>query len=112
MPLINVRTSIGDIENPEMLLKELSHELSELTGKPENFVMTLLETKVPMTFAGTSDPCCYVEIKSIGALNPSKMSLEFCKLIARKTGIASDRIYIGFEDVPARLWGWNEKVFG
>ncbi len=112
MPLINVRTSISNIEKPEMFLQELSHELSVLTGKPESFVMTLLETNVPMTFAGTSAPCCYIEIKSIGALNPSTMSSEFCKLISKRTGIESNRIYISFEDVPANHWGWNESVFG
>ena len=95
MPLINVRTSIGDIEKPEMFLQELSHELSVLTGKPESYVMTLLETKVPMTFAGSEEPCCYIEIKSIGAINSSKMSDVFCKLISIKTRI-SLKVWIRF----------------
>ena len=112
MPLINVRTSVLDIDEPEVLLKELSNELSSLTGKPESYVMTLLETNVPMTFAGTKDPCCYVEIKSIGSIDSSKMSSAFCKSIENATGISSKRIYIGFEDVPASLWGWNGRTFG
>ena len=112
MPLINVRTSLVDIEEPKKFLKELSLELSNLTGKPENYVMTLLETNVPMTFAGTNEPCCYVEIKSIGSLNPAEMSTLFCKLITKRTYIPSDRIYIEFNDVPAKLWGWNGSVFG
>ncbi len=112
MPLINVKTSISNIEKPELLLKDLSSELSLITGKPESYVMTLLQTNVPMTFAGTNDPCCYVEIKSIGAINPSKMSSVFCKLISSKTNIAEERIYLAFEDVPARLWGWSGRTFG
>ena len=112
MPLINIKTSVSDIEEPDALLKQLSRELSVLTGKPETYVMTLLETGVPMTFSGTSDPCCYIEIKSIGAINSLKMSDIFCKLISSKTGVAPDRIYIGFEDVAPELWGWNGRTFG
>ena len=112
MPLINVKTSITNIEDPEGLLKDLSMELSKLTGKPEQYVMTLLQTSVPMTFAGSKEPCCYVEIKSIGSIDPSTMTSAFCKLIGNKTGISSQRIYIAFEDIPASLWGWDGKTFG
>ncbi len=33
-------------------------------------------------------------------------------LIEQHLGIPADRIYIGFEDVPGRLWGWNGGTFG
>ncbi|KGG15531.1 MULTISPECIES: phenylpyruvate tautomerase MIF-related protein [unclassified Prochlorococcus] len=112
MPLINVQTSISEIGDSNLLLKELSNQLAGLTGKPEQYVMTLLQTNVPMTFGGTEEPCCYIEVKSIGSLNPSEMSAVFCKLVANKTGISPKRIYIGFDDVPARLWGWDGRTFG
>ena len=112
MPLINVKTSLPHIENSELLLKSLSNELSELTGKPEQFVMTLLQTNVPMTFAGSMDACCYVEIKSIGSIDSSKMTAAFCNLIEDATGIPIQRIYIGFEDIPPKFWGWNRRTFG
>ena len=51
MPLINVRTSLAEVADANGLLKELSKALAQQTGKPESFVMTLLETAVPMTFA-------------------------------------------------------------
>ncbi len=112
MPLINIITSIDAIKEADELLQEISNELAELTGKPESYVMTSLQTNVPMTFSGTSEPCCYVEIKSIGAIEPAKMSGVFCKLISSKTGIPANRIYLGFEDVSANLWGWNGRTFG
>ncbi len=112
MPLINVKTSLPNLEKPELLLQKLSKELSLLTGKPEQYVMTLMQTKVPMTFAGTTEPCCYVEIKSIGSIDSSAMTNAFCELIEDATGISSQRIYIGFEDIPAKLWGWNGRTFG
>ena len=65
MPLINVRTSLPEVVDSAALLKELSAALAQQTGKPESYVMTLLETAVPMTFAGSPDPCAYVELSLI-----------------------------------------------
>lgn len=112
MPLINVRTSLPTLADPEALLKELSAALAQQTGKPEGYVMTLLEVGVPMTFAGSSEPCAYVEIKSIGSLRPPAMTAAFCELIEARTGIPSQRVYVAFEDVKASNWGWNGSTFG
>ena len=95
MPLIHVQTSCAAVPEAETLLRELSAELATWLGKPERYVMTLLHTGVPMTFGGDTAPCAYVEVKSIGRL-----------------GVPADRIYIGFEDVPGRLWGWDGSTFG
>ncbi|BEV36465.1 ATLS1-like light-inducible protein [Synechococcus sp. M16CYN] len=94
------------------MLKKLSAALAEATGKPETYVMTLFNSGLHMTFAGSDEPCAYVEIKSIGALIPSKMTSQFCKLIEESIGISKDRIYIGFDDVDASKWGWNSSTFG
>ena len=112
MPLINVKTNISDVQAPDVLLKKLSAALASATGKPEAYVMTLLDSSVPMTFAGSNEPCAYVEIKSIGALSPPEMSDQFCELIKAALGISKDRIYIGFDDVSASHWGWNGRTFG
>jgi len=114
MPLISVKTSAAS-SNGAALLTDLSSTLASLLGKPERYVMTLLEAEVPMTFAGESAPACYVEVKSIGALGgdrPAAISAALCSLLAQRLGVAADRIYISFEDVPARLWGWNGSTFG
>ena len=81
MPLINLRTSLPDVDNPSQLLGELSSMLAIQTGKPEDYVMTLLETGVPMTFAGSTEPAAFVEVKSIGALKPPAMTAAFSELI-------------------------------
>ena len=112
MPLINVRTSLPSLKDESALLQELSAELASQTGKPEAYVMTLLETGVPMTFAGSHEPGAYVEVKSIGALRPPAMTAAFCELIQARTGIPANRVYIGFEDVQASCWGWNGSTFG
>ena len=112
MPLVKIQTSLSKVNDEENFLKEISTELSTLTGKPEAYVMTLLQTNTPMTFAGSNDPCCFVEIKSIGSLNPSLMTKCFCNLISSHTNIPPNRIYIAFQDVNASQWGFNGNTFG
>jgi phenylpyruvate tautomerase len=114
MPLISVKTS-ATAPAGEALLTELSSSLAALLGKPERYVMTLLETELPMTFAGDASPACYVEVKSIGALEGDRtrqVSQAVAALIEQHLGIPAERTYIGFEDVPGRLWGWNGGTFG
>ncbi len=115
MPLVSIQTSLESIENAEPFLKELSSNLSNLIGKPESYVMTILNTSVSMTHAGTLDPACYVEVKSIGEINnesTKKLSAAICGHIESRMGVPANRIYIEFKDVPANLWGWNNTTFG
>ena len=86
--------------------------IADLTGKPENYVMTMIQSDSQMTFAGSNQPCCFIKLKSIGALKPSSMSKSLCELIASKTNIKPNRIYIEFIDVQASNWGFNSTTFG
>ena len=110
MPYINVSTS-AKIEDKKKLLEEISIFVSSLTNKSKRFVMAKLDDNSEMYFDGES-PCCYLEIKSIGSLNPSEMAKSICNFIYEKIGIPLDKIYISFEDVPATMWAWNGKTFG
>ncbi len=112
MPLISIKATKQSIKHPEKLLKAVSTELTKLTGKPESYVMTMLDEQVSMTFAGNSDPCCYLEVKSIGSLKPMEMANSLCKLIESETGIKTNRIYINFDDIEASKWGFNCRTFG
>ena len=57
-------------------------------------------------------PCCFLEIRSIGSLNPSEMAEPISDFIYEKMGIPKDKIYISFEDMPSSMWVWNGKTFG
>jgi len=115
MPIIKVQSSTptADKATVEQLLKDLSASLASHLGKPESYVMTAFESDVPMTFAGTTDPTCFVEIKSIGTMGSKTqaMSQEFCAKLSRALGVASDRIYIEFADAKGSMWGWNGSTF-
>ena len=100
------------MENDDSLQKDVSKMIADLTGKPENYVMTMIQRDTKMTFAGSDEPCCFIKVQSIGALNPSSMSKALCDLIASKTNINTNRIYIGFFDVKASNWGFNGSTFG
>lgn len=117
MPLIQVKTSISQPEKSqvESLLKDLSTSLAKHLSKPESYVMTAFEADVPMTFGGTTDPVCYMEIKSIGNITPTTtkaMSRDFCQKINQALGVPTNRIYIEFADAPGTMWGWNGDTFG
>ena len=110
MPYINLSTS-AKIEDKKKLLEEISILVSSLTNKSKRFVMAKLNDNVQMYFDDASS-CCFLEIKSIGSLNPSEMAKPISNFVYEKTGIPIDKIYISFEDVPASMWAWNGRTFG
>ena len=110
MPYINVSTS-AKVDDKEKLLEEISILISTLTKKSKRFVMAKLDDNCQMYFNDES-PCCFLEVKSIGSLNPSEMAKPISHFIYEKMGISIDKIYISFEDVPASFWAWNGRTFG
>ena len=72
MPYINVSTS-AKIEDKKKLLEEISILVSFLTKKSKRFVMAKIDDNSEIYFEDER-PCCFLEIKSIGSLNPSKIA--------------------------------------
>ena len=112
MPFIQINISSKSYVDNDLLQKEISKMVADLTGKPENYVMTMIQSDSQMTFAGSDEPCCFIKLQSIGSLNPTSMSRHLCELIASKTNIKANRIYIEFMDVNASNWGFNSSTFG
>ena len=116
MPLIKVQTSaIVDSNQKALILKQLSKQLAEQLKKPEAYVMVVLDSEVAMTFGGTLDHACYIEIKSIGTLTPEQtktMTLIFCELIEQGLDVSRSRTFIEFTNAIGPMWGWNGDTFG
>ena len=110
MPYINVSTS-AKINDKKKFLEEISILVSSLTNKSKRLVMARIDDNSEMYFEDET-PCCFVEIKSIGSLNPSEMAKPVSTFLYEKMGIPIDKIYISFEDVPASMWAWNGRTFG
>ena len=111
MPLLNISTN-NEIKNKQILLSKSSHFISSLLNKPENFVMVKLSDSLQMLFAGTNEPCCFIEIKSIGSIESSKMSKPICEFFSNEMEISIERIYIFFQNVDSGMWAWNSRTFG
>ena len=110
MPYINVSTS-AKVKDKDKLLEEFSILISSLTNKSRRFVMAKINDNCQMYFDDET-LCCFLEVKSIGSLNPSKMAKPISDFVYEKIGVPIDRIYISFQDVPASLWAWNGRTFG
>ena len=116
MPFIKVQSSLKspDTQIVQDLLKTLSSKLAKHLGKSESYVMTSFVPEVAMSFAGTFDPVCYLEVKSVGTMKPNQtqaMSQDFCEEISNQLGIPKNRIYIEFADAKGSMWGWNGSTF-
>ena len=110
MPYINVLTS-AKVNDKGKLLEEISILISSLTNKSRTFVMAKIDDNCQMYFDDET-PSCFLEIKSIGSLNPSQMAKPISDFVYEKIGIPIDRNYISFEDVQASFWAWIGRTFG
>ena len=110
MPYINVSTS-AKVNDKNKLLEEISILISSLTNKSRTFVMAKIDDNCQIYFDDKS-PSCFLEIKSIGPMNPSEMAKPISNFVYEKMGIPIDKIYNSFEDVPPSLWAWNGRTFG
>ena len=110
MPYINVSTSVK-IEDKKKFLEEISILIASLTNKSKRFVMVKLEDNSEMYFDDQS-PCCFLEVRSIGSLNPPEVTKQISDFVYEKMGIPIEKIYISFENVPASMWAWNGRTFG
>lgn len=114
MPYLKIQTNqeLGHHKKQE-LLKRASSIVADGLDKPEKYVMVSIAPTQPMVFAASSDPCAYLELKSIGlpASKTKDLSAALCQLMQDTTGINSDRIYIEFADAPREMWGWNGGTF-
>ena len=111
MPLLRITTS-EKVDEKDLFLKNCSDLVSQLTKKSEQYVMICLFDQIPMYFDKDQSPSCFIELKSIGSLNPSEMSKEISRFISKQIGIPINRVYINFENINPSNWAWNGKTFG
>ena len=115
MPLMKVMVSVEVPEKRKMeLLLKCSRLLAEATGKPEAYVMAILE-KGDFLMAGKARPAAFVDIRGIGGLTKAvngKLSEQICGLLEKELGIAPEGVYLTFTEVAAQNWGWKGTTFG
>jgi phenylpyruvate tautomerase PptA (4-oxalocrotonate tautomerase family) len=115
MPLLKITTSVAPAPDHETLLKSLSRLCAERLNKPESYVMTAIDHPSHMTFGGTDEPTCYVELKNVGNFRPEltqRLAAELCESLSQGLGVPASRIYIEFADAEGYLWGHDGGTFG
>ena len=113
MPLLKLQTS-SEISNEDKLMESLSAAVSDVTGKPEQYIMIALE-KGTFMMGSKKAVAAFAEVRGIGGINREinkKLSERICSIINEELGIPAERIYINFFDIPASNWGWNSSTFG
>ena len=114
MPYIKIQTNreLKDDAKQE-ILKKASLLVSKNLGKPEKYVMVRVDPAEPMMFGGSTGPCAYLELKSVG-LPESKteaLSKVLCQFLNDELKIPSERVYIEFSDAKDSMWGWDGGTF-
>ncbi|KAG5564979.1 hypothetical protein RHGRI_001001 [Rhododendron griersonianum] len=127
MPTLNLFTNVPvDAVVTSDILKDATKAVAKIIGKPESYVMIVLNASVPIAFAGTEEPAAYGELISIGGLGPSvngQLSSTLADILQTKLSIDSSRFYIKFYDVQTftnvltmdavqRKGGYDGKVEG
>uniref|UniRef100_A0A2P2J505 L-dopachrome isomerase n=1 Tax=Rhizophora mucronata TaxID=61149 RepID=A0A2P2J505_RHIMU len=98
-----------------LLFFNLCHHLLDLFfSSLFQYVMILLNGRVPIAFAGIETPAAYGELISMGGLGPSvngKLSSAIADILRTKLSIDSSRFYIKFYDVQRSFFGFNGSTF-
>jgi phenylpyruvate tautomerase len=116
MPLIRVQLSVPlDEGKRTSLMKSLSETVAGKLGKPESYMMVVLEPGTPILMSGDGDPAAFAEVRSVGSISGDQakaLSGAICEIVGNETGIATDRIYSNFTGVQGSMWGWDRRTFG
>jgi phenylpyruvate tautomerase PptA (4-oxalocrotonate tautomerase family) len=116
MPCLQARTNLtltADQKNAAVLA--LSKIVSQQTGKPEGYVLVLLEDGVTVSFGGSTEPSVFLDLRSIGCISGpqnKKSSAALTKYFVDTFKVPSDRIYISFQNFSGENWGYNGGTFG
>ncbi len=116
MPMTRVQLSADLNDDAKAaLLDEISSSVASGLGKPESYMMVVVETGVAMRMAASADPAALVEVRSVGTINDVQakaLSATLCGLISERAGVPAGRIYVNFAGVPGGMWGHNGGTFG
>ena len=114
MPCLIIKTNqTVDKQTKKEHCLSASAKTAEILGKPETYVMTMIEDQITMSMSGTTEPTVYLELKSINLPEDqtAELSSQLCQHIGNLLNVASNRIYIEFSNAQRHLWGWDNRTF-
>ena len=114
MPTLIIKTNadLSSVDRPA-LLRSASETLASMLGKPERYVMVIVEPTPDMCFGADNAPSAYLELKSLGL--PENRTTDFsatlCSLLHERLGVPPGRVYIEFASPARHLFGFDGKTF-
>jgi phenylpyruvate tautomerase len=111
MPYLNIVTN-QPINDETTLLKVASKTVAQASGKPESYVMVAVESKMAMSFGGSTEPTAILDYRSLGLPSDRKaLSDALCSMIEEQIGVSGSRVYISMPDSERQNWGWDHSTF-
>lgn len=112
MPVLQITTNVS-IDNADALAKQASSLAADILGKPESYVMISVNGAADLIFAGTSDPCAHLILKSLGLPESETRtySEKLCSFIEQQLGVSPSRTYIEFINPERHMFGWDNRTF-
>lgn len=114
MPTLKIQTNVPVADGGRAsLIHQISAAVSQMLGKPEAYVMVILEDGRDMLFAGSTDPAAYLELKSLALPEDQTARLceSLCDLVERLLGVPPSRTYIELTSPPRHMFGWDRSTF-
>ncbi len=115
MPLLRITTNVtlpaGERSD---FLHEASGLVSLLVGKPEQWIMVVLNDDATMIFGGEPTPTAFIELGSIGLGDDGARAsvAGLTEFVASRLGVPAGRIYVQTTSPSATSFGWNGEMFG
>ncbi|KAL3783033.1 hypothetical protein ACHAW5_005385 [Stephanodiscus triporus] len=112
-PSLILTTNVDLGDDKLAIMKELSSLVAKVTGKPESYVgecgcTVCITDNASMLFGGS----CLYSLGGIDRANNGKVQAGVTDVFEKRgLGIAQDRIYINFFDMPRECVGWNRATF-
>jgi len=116
MPLVRVQLSVAlDAAAEQSILKSLSSAVASALGKPESYMMAVLEPKAALLMGGSAGPAAFCEVRSVGTISGAQaksLSGAICEILSAQAKVPGERIYLNLAGVPGAMWGHDGGTFG
>ncbi|XP_072019787.1 macrophage migration inhibitory factor-like [Amphiura filiformis] len=113
MPIFQIFTNVPKASLPDGFVGKCSDVWGGMIGKPKKYTCVNVLPDQMMSFAGTQEPCALVLARSIGKIgkDENKGYTEKLTELLGSIGVAKNRMYVVFEDLPAENVGHDGTTF-
>ncbi|MBG0789211.1 MAG: hypothetical protein H0S80_01805 [Desulfovibrionaceae bacterium] len=112
MPFIKVETNVA-VSDASACTRRLSALAADMLGKPESYVLAVLEPEKHLLFGGSDDPAAYVTLDSFSPpeARTGEFSAAICAFMEGELKVPGNRVYIVFGVIERHLFSWGSRTF-